>query len=155
MNECLTDAEQETPLEQGLARIRSAGKRITQARVALIGHLLKQSKPVSTEEIYGELMKSTSCELMTVYRCLMALEELGMVRRDFSFEGTTLWYYVRESTAAYHVVSKDTAGSEPLDPELCELMARACAGVEEVLKARGYSEVTHRARFFARGLSLS
>ncbi len=154
MNESLTDSEPETPLEHELARVRSAGKRITQARVALIGLLLKHSKPLSTEEIYGELMKSTFCEIVTVYRCLMALEELGMVRRDFNFEGTTLWHYVRESTAAYHIVSKVTAGSEPLDPELCELLGRACAGVEEVLKARRYSEVSHRARFFARGLSL-
>lgn len=149
MNDGPTGSEPGSPLELGIARLRSAGKKITQARVALIGFLLKQSKPLSMVEIQGELEGKGLDEMVTVYRCLLAFEELGMVRREFSFEGIMLWQYVREENAVYRVVSKVSADSEALDPELSEVLGKAFEGVEKVLKEKGYSEIGHRARFFA------
>lgn len=139
-----------TPLELGIARLRSAGKRITQARMALIGLLLKQAKPLSMEEIQEELEGISSCDLVTVYRCLLAFGGLGMVRREYDFEGTTLWQYVRKTTPAYRVISKVTADSEALDSELYEVLGRAFEGVEKVLKERRYLEISHRAQFSPR-----
>jgi len=100
MNDGLSGTVPETPLELGIARLRSAGKKITQARIALIGFLLKQSKPLSVVEIQGELEGKGLDELVTVYRCLLVFEELGMVRREYDFEGTSLWQYVREGNPA-------------------------------------------------------
>lgn len=150
MNDGPSGSESGTPLELGIARLRAAGKRITQPRIALIGLLLKQDKPLSMEEIHGKLGEGRSFDLVTVYRCLVAFEELGMVRREFSFEGIMLWQYVREENAVYRVVSKVSADSEALDPELSEVLGKAFEGVEKVLKEKGYSEIGHRARFFVR-----
>ena len=149
MNDGPTGSEPGSPLELGIARLRSAGKKITQTRIALIGFLLKQSKPLSMVEIQGELEGKGLDEMVTVYRCLLAFEELGMVRREYDFEGTSLWQYVLEGNPVYRVISKVTADSEPLDPEFSEVLGRALDGVERVLKARGYSEVSHRVQFFA------
>jgi Fur family ferric uptake transcriptional regulator len=78
MNNGPTGSEPGTPLELGIARLRSAGKRITQPRIALIGLLLKQDKPLSMEEIHGKLGEGRSFDLVTVYRCLVAFEGLGL-----------------------------------------------------------------------------
>jgi Fur family ferric uptake transcriptional regulator len=151
MNEGPTGSEPGTPLELGIARLRSAGKRLSQARIALIGLLVQEAQPLSIEEIHAKVRKVTLCNLVTVYRCILTFEELGLVRKEFNFEGTMLWQYVREENAVYRVVSKVSADSEALDPELSEVLGKAFEGVEKVLREKGYSEVGHRARFFAVG----
>lgn len=150
MNDGPSGSESGTPLELGIARLRSAGKRLSRARIALIGLLVQETKPLSIEEIHAKVRKATACNLVTVYRCILTFEELGLVRKEFNFEGTMLWQYVREENAVYRVVSKVSADSEALDSELSEVLGKAFEGVEAVLRERGYSEVSHRARFFVR-----
>lgn len=150
MNDGPSGSDSETPLELGIARLRAAGKRLSQARIALIGLLVQEVRPLSIEEIHAKVRKATLCNLVTVYRCILTFEELGLVRKEFSFEGIMLWQYVREENAVYRVVSKVSADSEALDPGLSEVLGKAFEGVEAVLRARGYSEIGHRARFFVR-----
>lgn len=70
-------------LDAACTRLREAGLRITQPRIAIINALIARSRPISIEQIHAEL-NSKSCDLVTVYRCLGAFEEIGLVRRSFS-----------------------------------------------------------------------
>lgn len=134
-------------LDQACARLKSAGLRITQPRIAIINALVKRSQPASIEQLHADLADS-SCDLVTVYRCLAVFEELGFVRRSFLHNGTALYEINLNGTNHYHVVCKDTQRVEEVDSETASELRRAVKQVEDVLKNRGYSDVTHVVEFF-------
>jgi len=136
-----------TPLEIACARLKSAGLRITQPRIAILDALIKRSLPASIEQIHGDLSGS-ACDLVTVYRCLAAFEELGLVRRCYFHNGTSLYQISLGNEPVYHVVNKGDNSVEALDPETSSELRAALTKVEEKLKARGYSEVSHMVEFF-------
>ena len=86
---------------------------------------------------------------MTVYRCLAAFEDLGLVRRCFFHNGTSLYQIQLNDEPVYHVVSKDGAILETLSPELAKELSAVIAKIETELKGRGYADVSHMAAFFA------
>lgn len=135
-------------LEQACARLKSAGLRITQPRISILNALIKRAEPATIEQIHIDL-KDSACDLVTVYRCLAAFEELGLVRRCFFHNGTSLYQIQLNDEPVYHVVSKDGAILDTLSPELAKELSGVIAKVESELKSRGYSEVTHMAAFFA------
>ncbi|MCU0791289.1 MAG: transcriptional repressor [Opitutaceae bacterium] len=135
-------------LNAACARLREAGLRITQPRIAIITALLKQAQPVSIEQIHEELDKQ-SCDLVTVYRCLAAFEEIGLVRRSFFHNGTSLYQLSDGRSVAYHIISKDTQEIRNLDEATSARLAEAIAQVETELKAAGYRNVSHVLEFFA------
>ena len=149
MNSGLAGTEPDSRLERGMIQLRSSGKKITHARVALLAELLKRDEPATIEEIYRDLEGKTFCDMITIYRSLAVYEELGMVRRGYTFEGVSTWQYVQETDSPYRVISKVTADSDALDPELCAALRLALERVEAVLKGKGFSDVSHRAHFFA------
>lgn len=149
MNSGLAGTEPDSRLERGIIQLRASGKRITHARVALLAQLLKRDEPATIEEIHRDLVGKAFCDVITIYRCLAVYEEVGMVRRGYTFEGVSTWQYVQETNPPYRVISKVTADSDALDPELCAALRLALERVENVLKAKGYSDVSHRAHFFA------
>ena len=59
-----------------------AGMRVTKPRVALVETLMKLDGPVSIERIHQQV-GIKSCDLVTIYRCLAAFENLGLVRRSY------------------------------------------------------------------------
>jgi Fur family ferric uptake transcriptional regulator len=136
-------------VEAACARLREAGLRITQPRIAILGVLIARGHPVSIEQIHGEL-RNRSCDLVTVYRCLAAFEEIGLVRRSFYHNGTSLYQLSDRNETVYHVVSKDGSEIRSLDAETSARLAAAIKQVEEQLKAEGYSEVSHVLEFFAK-----
>lgn len=140
---------QTTPIELACARLRAAGLRITQPRIAILNALLRHEQPASIEQIHDDLRGDTACDLVTVYRCLAAFEELGLVRRCFFHNGTSLWQINLGGETAYHVVCKDTNAVEELDAETSAELHEAIKRVENVLRSRGYSEVGHMVEFFA------
>lgn len=139
-------------VETACARLREAGLRITQPRIAILGVLIARGQPVSIEQIHSEL-RNRSCDLVTVYRCLAAFEEIGLVRRSFFHNGTSLYQLSDRKDTVYHVVSKDGSEIRPLDTETSSRLAAAIKQVEEQLKAEGYSEVSHLLEFFAKAPS--
>jgi Fur family transcriptional regulator, ferric uptake regulator len=136
-------------VEAACARLREAGLRITQPRISILGVLIARGQPVSIEQIHGEL-RNRSCDLVTVYRCLAAFEEIGLVRRSFFHNGTSLYQLSDRKDTVYHVIAKDGSEIRPLDPATNERLANAIKEVEEQLKAQGYTEVSHVLEFFAK-----
>lgn len=139
-------------LEVACARLREVGLRITQPRIAIIKTLIGHSHPVSIEQIHAEL-KIRSCDLVTVYRCLGAFEDIGLVRRSFFHNGTSLYHLADRNEAAYYVVSKDTNEIRGLDVGLSAELATAIKKVEDQLEAEGYENITHVLEFFAKSPS--
>ena len=141
-------------LEAACARLREAGLRITQPRIAIISVLIARAQPVSIEQIHAEL-NNKSCDLVTVYRCLGAFEEIGLVRRSFFHNGTSLYQLSDRKDVVYHVVAKDTQEIRDLDAETSARLAASIKQVEEQLKAEGYENVTHVLEFFAKSPAAS
>lgn len=149
MNSDLPEPGELSQLHTAIAKIRAAGLRITQPRVALLTLLIERKAPASIETLHREIQKKHPPDLVTVYRNLAAFEELGLVRRLYSDNGTFLWQIVSEGISPYLIISKVTADSEPLDSGLTEELRAAVTRVEEILKGRGYTDVTHKVQFFA------
>jgi Fur family ferric uptake transcriptional regulator len=149
MNSGLAGTEPNSQLERGIIQLRASGKKITHARVALLAQLLKRTEPATIEEIHRDIDAGAFCDPITIYRSLAVYEDLGMVRRGYTFEGVSTWQYLPETDPPYRVISKLTADSDSLDPELCSVLRLALENVERVLKTKGYKDVGHRAHFFA------
>ncbi|HTJ77897.1 MAG TPA: transcriptional repressor [Rariglobus sp.] len=135
-------------LEQACARLKAAGLRITQPRIAILTALLGQTHPVTIEQIH-ENLNDRSCDLVTVYRCLAAFEELNLVRRSYFHNGTSLYQIQMGTEPVYHVVSKNDNTVTALPAELTEELRTVIQKIEAELKTRGYTDVSHMAEFFA------
>lgn len=150
-NHPLVDAKPTGPgsatLEQACAQLKAAGLRITQPRIAILQALLNRAKPASIEQIHEDLA-TASCDLVTVYRCLAAFEDLGIVRRCYFQNGTSLYQIQMGAEPEYHVVTKDTNTVEALDPALAGELRTVIQKIEGSLKTRGFGEVGHIVEFF-------
>ncbi len=147
----MTTTETQTPasaaLEQACTRLRSAGLRITQPRIAILSALIKRGEPATIEQIHLDL-KDTACDLVTVYRCLAAFEDLGLVRRCFFHNGTSLYQIRLDDRPVYHVVSTEGAILDTIPSALADELHAVIGKVEAELKNRGLSNITHMAAFF-------
>lgn len=135
-------------LDQACNRLRTAGLRITQPRIAILKVLTARNTPTSIEQLHSDLADG-SCDLVTVYRCLAAFEEIGLVRRSFFHNGTSLYQLSLGETAHYHVVSKNTGSVDQIDQESAAELRDTVARIEARLRAKGYTDVTHVVEFFA------
>lgn len=135
-------------LEQACGRLKAAGLRITQPRIAILNALINRTAPATIEQIHLDL-KDSACDLVTVYRCLAAFEELGLVRRCFFHNGTSLYQLQLTTEPVYHVVSKEGAILETIPNELAIELSGVLSKIEADLKARGFSDISHMAAFFA------
>lgn len=128
-------------LEAGCACLREHGLRITKPRVALIEALARQTGPVSIESLHTELA-AQACDLVTVYRCLGAFEAIGLVRRSFLHNGTSLYELTLGGAPQhYHLVCKSCGKTERVDYFPIQ-------GMETVLRERGYVQLSHLVEFF-------
>src|SRR4051812_7536147 len=134
-------------VELATAKLKSAGLRITQPRLAILAALTKRAEPTSIEQLHEDVGPA-NCDLVTVYRCMAAFEEIGLVRRAFFHNGTALYEINLGQPTRYHVVCKATNRVEELDPELADHLRRAIEGVQEKLRTRGYGEIGHIVEFF-------
>jgi len=151
MSENITSAQSAgSALEQACSRLKSAGLRITQPRISILNALIKRKEPATIEQIHLDL-KDSACDLVTVYRCLAAFEELNLVRRCFFHNGTSLYQIQLTVEPVYHVVSKDGTILETLPNELAVELSGVLTKIEADLKARGYTDVSNMAAFFAGG----
>ncbi len=145
----VSPAKSPASIDVACARLKSAGLRITQPRVAILEALLKRTAPASIEQIHNDLANS-ACDLVTVYRCLAAFQEVGLVRLCYFHNGTSLYQIALDGDAApYHIVSKDSNDVAELDAESSAELRAVVKNIEEKLKARGYTDVSHLVEFFA------
>jgi Fur family transcriptional regulator, ferric uptake regulator len=136
-----------TPVELATSKLKSAGLRITQPRIAILSALSKREQPTSIEVLHEDVGVN-NCDLVTVYRCMAAFEEIGLVRRAFFHNGTALYEINLGQPTRYHVVCKTTNRVDELDPATAEELRRTIESVQEKLRARGYGEVGHIVEFF-------
>ena len=136
-----------SPIELATARLKSAGLRITQPRLAILAALCQREHPVSIEQIHADV-GLTTCDLVTVYRCMAAFERIGLVSRAYFHNGTALFKLTFGQPERYHVVCKASNQLDELDPTTSAELRRAIDAVQEQLRARGYSEVGHIVEFF-------
>lgn len=139
--------DQQAALEFATGRLRSAGLRITQPRLAILAALSRRAQPTSIEQIH-ESVGANTCDLVTIYRCMAAFEDIGLVRRAFFHNGTSLYEINLGQPMHYHVVCKTTNSVDELDGETSAELHAALTKIEEKLKARGYSDVGHIVEFF-------
>ncbi len=140
-------AKSQSPIDVACARLRSAGLRITQPRIAILAALIKRGQPTTIEQIHADL-EAGSCDLVTVYRCLSAFEDIGLVRRSFFHNGTSLYAMSLGDEHPYHVICKETNAVQEIDPATTAELRRNVQQIEELLKSRGYNNVTHVVEFF-------
>lgn len=125
------------------AKLKAAGLRHTQPRLAIFRTLSEFNEPVTIEQIFHSI-KNKSCDLVTVYRSLALFEELGLVQRSFSKNGTGLYELKRSGDPLYYVTNKNTGHREALSPELTDELRAVFTKIEQALADRGYRDITHR-----------
>jgi Fur family ferric uptake transcriptional regulator len=146
-NSPITGPDAATSVSVAAAKLKSAGLRITKPRLTILAALVQRGQPASIESIHADLGKR-GCDLVTVYRCMAAFEQIGLVRRTFFHNGTGLYALSLDSAPRYHVVSKATDSLEELDAESAAELRAALTAIESKLRARGYTDVSHIAEFF-------
>ena len=130
----------ETQLEAALERLRANGQRVTGPRKAILTMLISEHGPFSAEEIFRKLPER-ECDLVTVYRCLSAMEEINLLRRCDFGDGT----YRYESNLAdhhhHHIVCRSCREVKVI--EICVADA-----LERMAREMGYANVTHTLEIF-------
>jgi Fur family ferric uptake transcriptional regulator len=144
----------QNPVELACYKLKEAGLRITQPRVAILAALIKAGRPTSIDMLHGELGPK-SCDIVTVYRCMAAFESIGLVRRAFLINGTSLYEINLGDPNRYHVVCKQTNKVEELDANSAAELRRSVQLVEDTLRAQGYSDVGHIVEFFGKSPAVS
>jgi Fur family transcriptional regulator, ferric uptake regulator len=145
----VNDGKGQTPVEVACYKLKEAGLRITQPRIAILAALIKTGRPTSIDALHGELGHN-SCDIVTVYRCMAAFESIGLVRRAFLINGTSLYEINLGDPNRYHVVCKQTNKIEELDAASAQELRRSVRLVEDTLRAQGYAEVGHIVEFFGK-----
>ncbi len=143
------DGKDQTPVEVACYKLKEAGLRITQPRIAILAALIKSGRPTSIDALHGELGPK-ACDIVTVYRCMAAFESIGLVRRAFLINGTSLYEINLGDPNRYHVVCKVTNKVEELDAASAAELRRSVQMVEDTLRSQGYAEVGHIVEFFGK-----
>lgn len=141
-------ARTSSPVEAATSKLKAAGLRITQPRLAILAALSKRAQPTSIEQLHEDV-GAENCDLVTVYRCMAAFEEIQLVRRAFFHNGTALYEMNLGQPTRYHVVCKATNQVEELDAETAGEIRRVIETVQEKLHSRGYTEIGHIMEFLA------
>src|ERR1019366_587409 len=148
-NHPIAGVKDETPVELACSKLKEAGLRITQPRVAILAALIKAGRPTSIDTLHGDL-GSNACDIVTVYRCMAAFESIGLVRRAFLINGTSLYEINLGDPNRYHVVCKQTNSVQELDATSATELRRAVQLVEDTLRSQGFSDVGHIVEFFGK-----
>lgn len=101
--------------------LRATGRRMTRTRQAVLALLERTRQPLSATEIFDQLhQEKVSIDLVTVYRTLHVLKELGLVvQLDLHQEGL-LRYELKEGRKHHHHIRCQVCG-HIVDLLLCPL----------------------------------
>jgi len=137
-----------SPLESACERLRACGLRITEPRLAILAALFSRDEPASIEQIHSQV-GAGQCDLVTVYRCMTAFEEIGLVRRCYFLDGACLYEIDAGRPVRYHVVCRGARELRHIDSEAASELTAALRKTEELLRSQGFTEVGHIVEFFA------
>ncbi len=126
---------------QALDTLRQDKLRVTRPRREILKVLIDNHGPFTIEEIHQRLEPSL-CDLVTVYRCLAALQNAGLVRQCDFGDGIQRFEFSADDHAHHHhIICTRCRSVETLDACIAEEL-------EEMVRQRGYTEVTHSMEFF-------
>lgn len=101
--------------------IRASGKRMTRTRRAVLSVLERSQYPLSPTELYAQLKKhKVAIDLVTVYRNLVALKELGLVTQLELHQEGQVRYEMKEGRQHHHHIRCKGCG-RIVDLLLCPL----------------------------------
>ena len=127
-------------LDDLLAKLRSAGHRITPQRLAIINILIDSAEHPSVEQIYRQVRNDfPTTSLATVYNTLERLKEMGEVL-ELPFSGGSR-YDGRNPRPHPHLLCTVCGAIEDLDIDLGP-------AAEKVAARSGYADVNHRLEFY-------
>lgn len=127
-------------LAAALDLLRASGQRLTRPRQAMLEVLTREHGPFSAEELHQRLGDGM-CDLVTVYRCLTAMEEISLVRRCDFGDGSYRYEYNVGEHHHHHVICRSCRQVETL--ELC-----VADSLERIVRQMGYANVGHTLEFF-------
>ena len=128
------------------AKLRAAGLRSTQPRIAIYKVLNRLTEPATIEQIYHAI-EGSRCDLVTVYRGLALFEEMGLVTRTFANNGTGLYQLRREGAQTYYAVCKRTGRREAIDAAHVAELEAVLSRIEASLSLRGFKGLSHHLEF--------
>lgn len=100
--------------------LKAGGKKLTKARKAILAVLEQNALPITVAEVHAGLVKAkTDVDLVTVYRNLAMLQELGLVNTVGLQEGQ-MRYEVVHGRAHHHHIQCRSCG-KIVDLMLCPL----------------------------------
>jgi Fur family transcriptional regulator, ferric uptake regulator len=101
--------------------LRATGRRMTRTRQAVLALLERTRQPVSATEIFERLQQeNVAIDLVTVYRTLHVLKELGLIfQLDLHQEGVSR-YELKEGREHHHHIRCQICG-QIVDLLLCPL----------------------------------
>ena len=101
--------------------LKAAGKRMTRTRKAVLTVLEQSQYPLSASELYAHLKKEkVAIDLVTVYRNLTALKELGIVGQLELHQEGQFRYELKEGREHHHHIRCKNCG-RIVDLLLCPL----------------------------------
>ena len=130
----------EAQYEGALQTLRDHHHRVTEPRKAILAMLTREHGPFTVEEIHLR-MEAGMCDLVTVYRCIAALEEINLVRRCDFGDGTYRYEFNTGEHHHHHIVCRSCHQVETLDVCVAD-------GLERMARQLGYGNVTHTLEIF-------
>jgi len=132
--------DHDAALERALKALREAGLKLTTPRREILRTLTREHGPFTMEELHRR-MKKISCDLVTVYRSLATLEEVGLVRRCDFGDGSVRYEFLEPGHHHHHLICRNCRRVETLDSCLVEEM-------ELDIRKKGYANLSHSLEFF-------
>ncbi|MBL0106855.1 MAG: transcriptional repressor [Ignavibacteria bacterium] len=133
-------SEKDFTLEEFKLILSSLSQRITEPRLDILGILKENHNPLTISEIHSKL-KNKKTDLATVYRTINLFAELRVVNEiDFKDEFKR-YELIYDRHHHHHIVCRKCKNVENV--ETCVL-----DDLENLLKKKGYSEITHSLEFF-------
>ena len=130
----------EAQFESALQTLRENHHRVTEPRKAMLRILTQEHGPFTAEEVHRRLAKG-SCDLVTVYRSLTAMEEINVVRRCDFGDGSYRYEINMGEHHHHHIICRVCHSVKTLD--LC-----VADGLERIARQMGYAKVTHMLEIF-------
>jgi Fur family ferric uptake transcriptional regulator len=140
MLHCCDRHAPENALSAALEQLHAHGMRVTEPRKAMLGILTQEHGPFSAEELHHKL-KGRGCDVVTVYRSLQAMEEVGVLRRCDFGDGTYRYEMNHGAHHHHHIVCRSCRSVKVLDDCVAGKLERAARDL-------GYARITHTLEIF-------
>lgn len=101
-------------LEDLINMVKSAGLRVTDHRLLVLGTIAKVKQPVTVYELVEDLRKKENIDQATVYRNLSSLHEAGLLRR-FDFNHGHAHYELETGRATHSIVCSNCETVEKIE----------------------------------------